>query len=109
MITFDIPLLQVLIFVGGTVMPVLVGLVTKRSTRPGTRAILLALLAVLAQLLAEVIRALETGMPYNLGQGLLLGLGTFVVAVSVHYGVLKPTGVSEAAVSAGTGRRAKRD
>lgn len=109
MITFDIPLLQVLVLVGGTILPLLVGLVTNRTTNPGTRAILLAVLAVGAQLIAELIKALETGQTYNLGTGLLLGLGTFLVSVGIHYGFWKPQGVSDKLVSAGTGRRAKRD
>lgn len=109
MITFNIPTLQLLVLIGGTVLPLLVGLVTTKSTNPGTRAVLLALLAMASQLLAEVIKALETGTPYNLGMGLLLGLVTFLVAVGTHYGLLKPTGASSAAISAGSGRRAKRD
>lgn len=104
MITFDIPLLQVLVLVGGVVLPLLVGLVTNRATDPGKRAILLAILAVAAQLVAELIKALESGEPYNLGLGLLLGLGTFLVAVGTHYGFWKPQGVSDKVVNAGSGK-----
>ncbi len=104
MITFDIPLLQVLVLVGGVVLPLLVGLVTNRTTDPGKRAILLAVLAVAAQLVAELVKALESGEPYNLGLGLLLGLGTFLVAVGTHYGFWKPQGVSDKVVNAGSGK-----
>lgn len=104
MITFDIPLLQVLVLVGGVVLPLLVGLVTNRTTDPGKRAILLAVLSVAAQLVAELIKALESGEPYNLGLGLLLGLGTFLVAVGTHYGFWKPQGVSDKVVNAGSGK-----
>lgn len=104
MITFDIPLLQVLVLVGGVVLPLLVGLVTNRTTDPGKRAILLAVLAVAAQLVAELIKALESGEPYNLGLGLLLGLGTFLIAVGTHYGFWKPQGVSDKVVNAGSGK-----
>lgn len=104
MITFDIPLLQVLVLVGGVILPLLVGLVTNRTTDPGKRAILLAVLAVAAQLVAELIKALESGEPYNLGLGLLLGLGTFLVAVGTHYGFWKPQGVSDKVVNAGSGK-----
>lgn len=104
MITFDIPLLQVLVLVGGVVLPLLVGLVTNRTTDPGKRAVLLAVLAVAAQLVAELIKALESGEPYNLGLGLLLGLGTFLVAVGTHYGFWKPQGVSDKVVNAGSGK-----
>lgn len=109
MITFDIPLLQVLVLVGGVVLPLLVGLVTSRQTDPGKRAVLLAVLAVAAQLITELIRALESGEAYNIGTGLLLGLGTFLVSVGTHYGFWKPQGVSDKLIATGTGRRAKRD
>lgn len=109
MITFDIPPLLVLQLCGSTILPVMVGLVTTKATRPGTRAVLLALLAMVSSLLVQVINALETGTPYNLGGGLVLGLISFVLAVGTHYGLLRPTGVSDAVISAGTGRRAKRD
>lgn len=105
MITFDIPLLVVLQLCGSAVLPVLVGLVTTRTTRPGTRAVLLALLAMASSLLLQVINALETGTPYNLGVGLVLGLTSFVLAVGTHYGLLKHLGVSDKAISAGSGRR----
>lgn len=97
MITFDIPLVNVLMLLAGVVLPVLVGLVTTKTTSPGAKAVLLAVLAVLTSVLTELIAALQSGTPYNLGLALLLGLGTFIVAVSTHYGLLKPTGVSAAA------------
>lgn len=105
MITFDIPLLQVLVLVGGVVLPLLVGLVTTRQTDPGKRAILLAVLAVAAQLITELVKALETGTPYNIGTGLLLGLGTFLIAVGTHYGFWKPQGVSAKVIDVGSGPR----
>ena len=45
-------------------------------------------------MLFRSIGALQAGTVYNLGLALVLGLGTFIVAVSTHYGLLKPTGVS---------------
>lgn len=101
MIVFDIPLIAVLQLMLGVGLPVLVGLVTTKVTRPGTKAILLALLSVVSSLLTEVISALLNTTEYNLGLALVLGLGTFVVAVSTHYGLLKPTGISEAAQRTG--------
>lgn len=97
MIEFDVPLIPVLQLVLGVVLPVLVGLVTTRATRPGAKAALLAALSVATSLLTELIGALQTGTVYNLGLALVLGLGTFIVAVATHYGLLKPTGVSSAA------------
>lgn len=97
MIVFDIPLVTVLQLVLGVVLPVLVGLLTTTLTSPGTKAVLLAALAVVSSLLTELIGALQTDSVYNLGLALLTGLGTFIVAVATHYGLLKPTGVSDAA------------
>ena len=97
MIEFDVPLIPVLQLVLGVLLPVLVGLVTTRATRPGAKAVLLAALSVLTSLLTELIGALQAGTVYNLGLALILGLGTFIVAVATHYGLLKPTGISDKA------------
>lgn len=97
MIEFDVPLIPVLQLVLGVVLPVLVGLVTTRATSAGRKGVLLAGLAVVTSLLTELVAALQAGTVYNLGLALLLGLGTFIVAVATHFGLLKPTGVSTAA------------
>lgn len=97
MIAFDVPLIPVLQLVLGVLLPVLVGLVTTRATSAGRKAVLLAALSVATSLLTELIAALQAGALYNLGLALILGLGTFIVAVATHYGLLKPTGVSTAA------------
>lgn len=101
MIVFDIPLIAVLQLVLGVVLPVLVGLVTTKVTSPGSKAVLLAALSVVTSLLTELIGAMLSTTEYNLGLALVLGLGTFIVAVSTHYGLLKPTGISEAAQRTG--------
>lgn len=97
MIAFDMPLIPVLQLVLGVLLPVLVGLVTTRATSAGAKAVLLAALSVLTSLLTELIAALQAGTVYNLGLALVLGLGTFIVAVATHYGLLKPTGISDKA------------
>lgn len=102
MVTFDIELVQVLGLVAGVILPVLVGLVTTRTTHSGVKAALLAGLAVLTNILTELVEALNTGSPYDLGSALLLGLGTFVIAVATHYGLWKPTSVSEKAQAVGS-------
>lgn len=101
MIVFDIPLISVLQLVLGVVLPVLVGLVTTKVTSAGTKAVLLAALSVVTSLLTEWIGALLETSVYNLGMALVMGLGTFIVAVSTHYGLLKPTGITEAAQRTG--------
>ncbi len=101
MIAFDVPLIPVLQLVLGVVLPVLVGLVTTRATSAGRKAVLLAALSVATSLLTELIAALQAGAVYNLGLALVLALGTFIVAVATHYGLLKPTGISAAALAVG--------
>ena len=95
MIIFDVPIWIVLSILATGVLPVIVGLVTTRSTDPALKATLLALLALVAQLLIEVSKALETNQPYNLGLALVLGAAQFMGAVAVHYGILRPTGTSD--------------
>lgn len=94
MITFTIDPWQVVQLIVAVVLPVLVGLVTTRTTSPGLKAVLLAGLAVVSSLGTEALAANESGQVYDLGQGLIFGLGTFIVAVAMHYGLWKPTGTS---------------
>lgn len=101
MIVFDVPLWTILNLVVGTVLPILVGLVTTRATDPGVRAMLLAALAFATNLLTELAGALQTEQAYNLGHALLFGLATFLVAVSTHYGFWKPTGVTAKVLDSG--------
>lgn len=97
MITFDIPLLTILGVVINVLLPLLVGLVTTRTTDPGRKAILLAVLSLLLQLATELAAALQQSEPYNLGLGLLMGLVGFALAVSAHYGIYRPTGLTDSA------------
>lgn len=103
MIEFNIPLFQVFTLLAAVVFPLLVGLVTNRETNPGRKAVLLAGLAVLISLCTELAAALQTGATYNLGMALLTGLGSFLVAVAMHYGLWKPTGVAEKLQGIGSG------
>lgn len=98
MIVLDVPQWQFLFqLFGGTVMTLLVGLVTTRVTASSTRALLLAALSVLSSIVTELVAALQTNTPYNLGTALAFGLLTFLVAVGTHYGLLKHTNLETAA------------
>lgn len=102
MIEFDIPLPLVIGLLISTVLPLLVGLVTKLDTTPGMKASLLAALAAVNGLAVEFAASLNAGEPYNLGTGLVLALGSFIVAVGLHYGIYKPTGTSESLQKVGS-------
>lgn len=95
MIQFDIPLFQIFTMLAAVIFPLLVGLVTKRETNPGRKAVLLAALSVLISLSTELAAALQAGTAYNLGMALLNGLASFLIAVAMHYGLWKPTGVAD--------------
>lgn len=79
------------------ILPVLVGLVTTRVTSGALKAWLLAGLSLVTALLVELARALTAGETYDLGVALLTALPAFVVSVASHYGLWRPTGVTEKA------------
>lgn len=101
-IIFSLPPALLIGLIVSTFLPLLVGLVTKIVTAPGARAILLAILSALTGLLTELLTAVNAGTAYDLGVGLLLAFAAFVVAVMLHYGIYKPTGVSAAAIAIGS-------
>ena len=77
------------------ILPVLVGLVTTRVTSPAVKAWLLAGLSLITSLLVELGRSIASGTTYDLGVALLAALPAFVVSVASHYGLWRPTGVTE--------------
>lgn len=82
----------------GTVLPVLVGLVTRSSTSNGLKAILLAAFSAISGFATEV---LESGDDFQMSTALITALGTFLVGVATHFGLWKPTGVSAKAQEVG--------
>lgn len=74
-----------------TVLPLLVGLVTKVVTSPTTKALLLAALSAVTGLGSQALAAHSDGVNYDLGQGLLLALTAFLIAVGMHFGLWRPT------------------
>jgi hypothetical protein len=98
-IVIDIPFWQLFQLLASTVFPLLVGLVTTRVTDGGRKAIYLAALAAVTSIAAELADALQTGTQYNLGTALLYGIGSFLIAVGLHYGLWRPTGAAVAAQS----------
>lgn len=106
MIEFTLPMWQLFQLLAAVVFPLLVGLVTSRTTNPARKAVFLAGLAVLTSLATELAAALQANTPYDLGQALILAVGSFLVAVGLHYGLWKPTGAAAAAQGVGTGKHA---
>lgn len=97
MLEFNLDVALVIQLLVSTVLPLLVGLVTKTVTRPGVKAVLLAAFSLFTSLLVELGAAVTAGTSYDIGQGLLLALPTFLIAVGLHYGLWKPVGAAEKA------------
>lgn len=93
-INFELPPALIIGLVVSTVLPLLVGLVTKTVTSPGVKAVLLAALAAITGLGTELLASINAGTAYDLGTGLVLAITSFIVAVGLHYGIWKPTGTS---------------
>ena len=85
----------------GTVLPLLVGLLSTREVHPGVKAAGLALISLVSSLLTEFGASLAAGVDYDWGVGLLGALPTFLVAVGMHYGLWKPSGLSVIAQQVG--------
>ena len=96
-IVFNLPPALVIGLVVSTILPVLTGLVTTRLTSGGVKAVVLAALAAVTGLGTELLNAINSGTQYDLGTGLVLALTAFIVGVALHYGLWKPTMVSEKA------------
>lgn len=97
MIEFNLDTALVIQLLVSTILPLLVGLVTKTITRAGVKAVLLAGLALATSLLTELGASVAAGTTYDVGRGLLLALPTFLIAVGLHYGLWKPVGAAEKA------------
>jgi len=100
-VAFSLDPLAVVQLLIAFVLPVLVGIVTTSETKPGRKAWLLAGLSLVGSLLVELARAIGAGETYDVGIALLAALPAFVVSVSSHYGLWKPTGVAEFVKSIG--------
>lgn len=78
-------------------LPVLVGLVTKHVTHPGVKAVLLLALSTLTGFLTEFA---NPGPNYDVSTAVILSLVAFATGVLTHFGLWKPTGVSDKAQTA---------
>jgi hypothetical protein len=45
-------------------------------------------------LLSELLNALQEGVPYDVFAGLVTAITVFIIAVALHFGLWKPTGVA---------------
>lgn len=75
------------------VLPVLVGLVTTRVTNAGLKAVLLLALSTANGFVVEYAGPHDAG--YSVGTAAVLALVSFGTGVLLHFGLLKPVGVSK--------------
>lgn len=78
-------------------MPIIVGLVTTRTTSSKAKAWLLAGLTLVSSVITGIGAAIAAGVPFDLGVALLLAIPQFAISVATYYGLWKPTGVGKAA------------
>jgi hypothetical protein len=89
-----ITLAQLISAAVGTVLPILVAVVTDRVASGAVKAITLLVLAALSSFLSEWLVALNAGGPFDAAQAGFGVLLTFVVAVAGHFGFWKPAAVT---------------
>lgn len=89
--------IQILSLFIGTILPIVVGLVTKSSWGGGARAVLLALLSVVNGFGISLLDHLNSGVVFDWKGAALTALGAWIVAVGTHFGLWSPTGVADAA------------
>lgn len=81
-------------------MPILVGLITKKTTSSAVKAWLLAGTTLVTSVLTGLYDAVINAGVFDLGMALLVAIPAFAISVATHYGLWKPTGVSDAAQDA---------
>lgn len=86
---------QVLSLFIGTLLPLLVGLVTKQSTHPAIKSVLLLALSTLAGFLTEWQHAATANVGYNWKAGALTAVITFVIAATLHSSLWKKIGAAD--------------
>lgn len=80
----------------GVFIPIVVGLVTKRTTNPAVKSILLLGLSAVSGFLTEFVNSAN----FVWQQALLTSVVTFVIGVATYYGLWTPTGVTAKAQAA---------
>lgn len=78
-------------------LPLLVGLLTKRSTSPGVKAVLLLAFAAIKTFLEGWLQAANTAVDFAFVPAAISVVVNFAIAAVVHLGLWKPTGTAGAA------------
>jgi hypothetical protein len=81
------------------VLPLLVGAVTSKMTGRKEQSLLLGVLTLIATVATQALSAHALGVPLNLLQVLIVAIVNFIVSTGAHYGLWKPTGLTELLLS----------
>lgn len=100
MVTFTLDAAITIQLILTVIMPIVVGLITKRTTSSAIKAWLLAGTTLATSVLTGLYDAVINSGVFDLGMALLIAIPAFAISVATHYGLWKPTGVSEAAQEA---------
>lgn len=92
LLTWDIDWIAILNFVVGTVLPLLVAVVTTKVTSSLVKGLLLAGFAFLTTVLTAILDALVSQTPLELGGLLASALTTFAWAVVAYFGIWRAEG-----------------
>ncbi|AMM44363.1 hypothetical protein KITKAT_2 [Arthrobacter phage Kitkat] len=95
MLVFEVDWVKIIQFLLGAVLPGLVGLVTKKSTDGAKKAILLLTLALVQGLLGQILDAMVNHTLLNIGEALLVGLASWILAVLAYYQIYVKTGAAD--------------
>lgn len=87
--------LQAWALVVSVLLPMVVGFTTKASWPSAARAVLLLALATITSLVEQIIAAGGINGVAGIGDVLVGALVSFVIAVAMHFGIYKSTGISD--------------
>jgi hypothetical protein len=97
---------QVLNLLLAVVFPVLIGLVTTKVTSGAAKAILLATISLGSGLVSALLASMIAGTAFDLVGAALTGLAAWVIAIATHFGIWRPTGVTDRVQAIGVTPRA---
>jgi len=92
-----ITLAQLISLLVGTLLPILVALITDRAWPGAAKAITLLVLSAVSSFLSAWLVAINAGVAFDFSQAAFGVLTTFIVAVAMHFGLWKPAGASGSA------------
>lgn len=90
--TFDTA--GILAMLVGTVLPLLVGAVTRITLNAGVKALILLLLSAVTAVLSQWLTALTDAQAFHWQAAVLSAITTFLVGLGSHYQLWKPSGLA---------------